>query len=210
MDNRVEVREFLTSRRARVTPEQAGLAVNGVRRVPGLRRGEVAARAGVSVEYYSRVERGALAGVSTGVLGSIARALRLDPAERAYLFDLARAADGTGAVQRPGRTVERWSARPALQWALDAMVHAPAIVVSARMDLLAANLLGRALYSDAIAGADRSRPVTARSHLAHRHRLVDLRDRRRRRRPRRAGSQRHAHRARSTVQHRTPTPRSRP
>jgi len=116
--------------------------------------------AGVSVEYYSRLERGALAGVSTSFLDGIARALRLDRAERAYLLDLARAADGTCAVQRPGRsTVERWSTRPALQWALDAMVHAPAIVVSARMDLLAANQLGRALYSDAIAGADRSRPV---------------------------------------------------
>ena len=114
----------------------------------------------MSVEYYSRLERGALAGVSASVLDGIARALALDPAERAYLFDLARAADGTWAAQRPERShVERWSVRPALQWALDAMVHAPAIVVSARMDLLAANLLGRALYSDAIAAADRSRPV---------------------------------------------------
>jgi transcriptional regulator with XRE-family HTH domain len=160
VDNRVEVREFLTSRRARLTPEQVGLAVNGVRRVPGLRRGEVAARAGVSVEYYSRLERGALAGVSASVLDGIARALGLDPAERAYLFDLARAADGACAVLRSGRShVERWTVRPALQWALDAMVQTPAIVVSAHMDLLAANLLGRALYSDAIAGTDRSRPV---------------------------------------------------
>ena len=87
-----EAREFLVSRRAKLTPEQAGLPAGPSRRVPGLRRSEVAALAGVSIEYYAKLERGALAGVSAGVLNAIARALQLDDAERAHLFDLARAA----------------------------------------------------------------------------------------------------------------------
>ena len=90
MDNRVEVREFLTSRRAKITPQQAGLPVSGKRRVPGLRRSEVAALAGMSVEYYAQLERGALAGVSAGVLDALARALQLDDAERVHLLRLAR------------------------------------------------------------------------------------------------------------------------
>ena len=98
MDNRAEVREFLVSRRAKITPEQAGLPSHGQRRVPGLRRSEVAALAGVSVEYYSKLERGALGGASAGVLDAIARALQLDEAERAHLLHLAHAADGTSAV----------------------------------------------------------------------------------------------------------------
>jgi transcriptional regulator with XRE-family HTH domain len=101
VDNRAEVREFLLSRRAKITPQQAGLADIGARRVPGLRRGEVAALAGVSVEYYSKLERGALAGVSASVLDAIARALQFDDAERVHLFHLAHAADGTSAGMRP-------------------------------------------------------------------------------------------------------------
>src|SRR2546427_10642705 len=93
MDNRTEIREFLASRRARITPAQAGLpSQGGTRRVPGLRRGEVAALAAVSIEYYTRLERGNLAGVSEDVLEAVSRALQLDDAERAHLFDLARAA----------------------------------------------------------------------------------------------------------------------
>jgi len=100
MDSRGEVREFLASRRARITPERAGLTVSGGgRRVPGLRRGELATLAGVSVEYYTRIERGNLRGVSDSVLHAIARALRLDDAERAHLFDLARAT-GPGTTRR--------------------------------------------------------------------------------------------------------------
>ena len=92
VDNRNEIREFLTSRRARITPEQAGLpAYGGNRRVAGLRREEVALLAGVSVDYYTRLERGVATGVSERVLEALAQALRLDEAERAYLFDLARA-----------------------------------------------------------------------------------------------------------------------
>ena len=146
MDNRAEVREFLISRRAKLTPEQAGLPDVGNRRVPGLRRGEVAALAGVSIEYYSKLERGALAGASATVLDAIARALQLDDAERAHLFHLAHAADGTSAAMRPRRPAKRWTPRRSLQWVLDT-ITAPAIVRNGRMDLLATNHLGRAMHS---------------------------------------------------------------
>jgi hypothetical protein len=149
VDNRVEVREFLVSRRANVTPEQAGLPSGGRRRVPGLRRSEVAALAGLSVEYYAKLERGSLGGASTAVLDAIARALQLDRAERAHLLHLAQAAAGSSALIRPrGRGTKPWSARPSLQWTLDAITNAPAVVGNDRMDLLAANHLGRAMYSD--------------------------------------------------------------
>ncbi len=146
MDNRAEVREFLTSRRAKLTPHEAGLPVVGSRRVPGLRRGEVASLAGVSIEYYSKLERGAIAGASASVLDAVARALRLDDAERAHLFQLAHAADGTTAGMRPRRRAPKtWTAPPSLQWVLDRFT-APAIVRNGRMDLLATNLLGRAMH----------------------------------------------------------------
>jgi transcriptional regulator with XRE-family HTH domain len=149
VDNRAEVREFLISRRAKITPQQAGLPHVGARRVPGLRRGEVAALAGVSIEYYSKLERGALAGVSASVLDAIARALQLDDAERAHLFNLSRAADGTSAIMGPRRrTTKRWTPRPSLRWTLDAITHGPAFVRNGRMDLLAANRLARALYAE--------------------------------------------------------------
>jgi transcriptional regulator with XRE-family HTH domain len=149
VDNRVEVRDFLVSRRAKVTPEQVGLPASGPRRVPGLRRSEVAALAGVSIEYYSKLERGALAGVSAGILEGIARALQLEPAERAHLFHLAQAADGTNTHTRPRRSApRRWTPRPGLQWALDAITAAPAFIGNGRSDLVAANHLGRALYAD--------------------------------------------------------------
>src|SRR4051794_418334 len=119
MDNRDEVREFLVSRRARLTPEQAGLPCGGKRRVPGLRRSEVAALADVSVEYYSKLVRGALAGVSAGVLAALARALALEDADRTHPFDLAHAASGTApAVRRRRRPSKLWTRRPSLQWAL--------------------------------------------------------------------------------------------
>ena len=108
MDNRDEVKAFLGSRRAKITPDQAGLvAYSRNRRVPGLRRGEVADLAGVSVEYYARLERGDLSGVSEGVLDALARALQLDEAEHAHLIDLARAAArprAHGARLRPSRS----------------------------------------------------------------------------------------------------------
>jgi transcriptional regulator with XRE-family HTH domain len=147
VDNRAEVREFLLSRRAKISPTEAGLPVVGARRVPGLRRGEVATLAGVSVEYYAKLERGAIAGVSASVLDAIARALRLDDAERAHLFHLAHAADGTTAGMRPRRRPSsQWTPRPALQWVLDRFT-APALVRNGRMDLLATNHLGRAVHA---------------------------------------------------------------
>ncbi|MEU8817690.1 helix-turn-helix transcriptional regulator [Actinoplanes sp. NPDC048796] len=147
MNNRVEVHEFLTSRRAKITPERAGIPAAGQRRVPGLRRSEVAALAGMSVEYYAKLERGALAGVSAGVLEAIARALQLDDAERAHLLHLAQEANGSGALLRPSRRPRQAAVRPSLQWSLDT-ITAPAIVVNHRADLIAANHLGKAMHSD--------------------------------------------------------------
>ena len=145
MDTRSEIRAFLTSRRAKITPEQAGLRTfGGTRRVPGLRREEVALLAGVSVDYYTRLERGSAAGVSESVLESLARALQLDEAERAHLFDLARAAHATPRRRRRP-TAQR--VRPSVQRILDAVTAAPGFVRNGRMDLLAANGLGRAFYS---------------------------------------------------------------
>jgi transcriptional regulator with XRE-family HTH domain len=155
VDNRAEVRAFLVSRRAKVTPEQAGLPAGGNRRVKGLRRSEVATLAGMSVEYYSKLERGSLAGASAGVLGAIARALQLDDAERAHLFDLARAADGTDAIERPARRRSRPAPpRVGLQQVLDAMTLGPAFVCNGRMDILATNALARAFYDDVYANPD--------------------------------------------------------
>lgn len=150
MDNREEVREFLTSRRAKITPERAGLPSGSRRRVPGLRRSEVATLADVSVEYYAKLERGNLAGVSPAVLEAVARALQLDDAERAHLLHLAQAADGSDALTRPRRrtTSRQWTPHRSLQWVLDAVTAGPAFVRNGRMDILAANPLARAFYSD--------------------------------------------------------------
>jgi len=151
MDNRAEVREFLVSRRAKLTPEQAGLPAGPNRRVAGLRRTEVAVLAGVSVEYYSKLERGAIAGASAAVLDAIANALQLDDTERAHLFDLARAADGIPTSGRPRkRTARQAPARPSLEWTLEAFTGGVAFVRNQYQDLLAANPLGRAFYSPLI------------------------------------------------------------
>jgi len=153
VDARTEIREFLTSRRARITPEQVGLPVYGSRRVPGLRREEVAVLAGVSVPYYTRLERGDLSGVSAGVLEALARALQLDEAERSHLFDLARAVQPTVSPRR--RRPSRHRVRPSVQHVLDAITGAPAFVRNGRLDILAANQLGRALYSEMFASGAR-------------------------------------------------------
>jgi transcriptional regulator with XRE-family HTH domain len=145
MDARSETNEFLTSRRARITPEQAGLIAYGPRRVPGLRREEVAVLAGVSVPYYTRLERGDMHGVSDSVLEALARALQLDDAERAHLFDLARAVQPTVTPRRP-RSAKQ-PIRPSVQHILDAFTGAAAFVRNDRLDILAANALGQALYS---------------------------------------------------------------
>ncbi|WP_109031207.1 helix-turn-helix transcriptional regulator [Streptomyces rubrogriseus] len=143
MDNRSEVREFLTSRRAKITPQQAGLPDAGHRRVKGLRREEVAMLAGVSAEYYARMERGNLSGTSEAVLDSLAGALRLDESERAHLMDLARTAS---TARRPARRRTAQPIRPVLQQLLDAMTDAPAFIRNGRLDILATNNLGKALY----------------------------------------------------------------
>ncbi|HEX8157023.1 MAG TPA: helix-turn-helix transcriptional regulator [Solirubrobacteraceae bacterium] len=150
MDAKSEIREFLASRRARITPEQVGVASYGPRRIPGLRREEVAVLAGVSVPYYTRLERGDMHGVSDSVLDALARALRLDDAERAHLFDLARAAQPT--VARPRRRQAKQPIRPSVQHILDAMTAAPAFVRNGRLDILAANALGSALYFEMLRG----------------------------------------------------------
>lgn len=155
MDNRNEIREFLASRRARITPDQAGLpAYGGNRRVPGLRREEVALLAGVSIDYYIRLERGNLGGVSESVLESLARALQLDEAEHAHLFDLARTA---GAASKPRRAPRQQLVRPSVQFTLDAITGAAAFVRNGRLDVLGANKLGEALYSELY--SDPQRPV---------------------------------------------------
>jgi transcriptional regulator with XRE-family HTH domain len=145
VQTRSEIREFLSSRRAKITPAQAGLTAYGPRRVPGLRREEVAVLAGVSVPYYTRLERGDLSGVSEGVLDALARALQLDDAERAHLFDLARAAGPM--AKRPRRSAPK-QIRPSVQRLLDAITGAPALVQNGRLDILGANQLARALYSE--------------------------------------------------------------
>src|SRR3954470_19755295 len=137
-----ELSQFLTSRRSRVTPEQAGLPNYGRRQVLGLRREEVASLAGVSVEYYKRLERGNATGASDGVLDALADALRLDDAERTHLFDLARAAAPTPAQRR--RRPAQQKVRPVVQRILDT-IGSPATVSNTRGDYLAANELGRAL-----------------------------------------------------------------
>jgi transcriptional regulator with XRE-family HTH domain len=146
VETRKEIQEFLTSRRAAITPEQAGVPSYGARRVPGLRREEVAVLAGVSVPYYTRLERGDLSGASEGVLEALAGALKLNDAERAHLFDLARAAQPTGAPRR--RRSPRPRIRPEIQWTLDAITGAAAYVGNDRLDILATNPLGRALFSE--------------------------------------------------------------
>lgn len=158
MDNQSETRDFLATRRAKITPEQAGLPVyGGNRRVPGLRRGEVAMLAGMSVEYYTRLERGNLSGASEGVLESLARALQLDEAEQAHLFDLARAASTSR--RPPRRRATAQPVRASVQLMLDAITTAPAFVRNGRLDILAANQPGYALYSEMYAG-----PVRPANH----------------------------------------------
>jgi transcriptional regulator with XRE-family HTH domain len=157
MDNRAEVREFLMSRRAKITPDQVGLPAGPNRRVLGLRRTEAAMLAGVSVEYYAKLERGAIAGASSSVLDAIARALQLDDTERAHLFDLARAADGIPTSgRRRRRAIKQSASRPSLHWAIDAITDGIAFVRNPQQDLLATNALGRIFYSPVIGDSGRT------------------------------------------------------
>jgi transcriptional regulator with XRE-family HTH domain len=150
MDYRAETRDFLTTRRARITPEQAGLPAYGTtRRVPGLRREEAAMLAGVSVDYYTRLERGNLSGVSDSVLDALVRALHLDEAERDHLYDLARQAN-TSPRARATRRRTTPDVRPGVQQLLDAMTSAPAYVRNGRLDILGANHLALAVFAPVV------------------------------------------------------------
>jgi transcriptional regulator with XRE-family HTH domain len=141
-----DLREFLTTRRAKITPDQAGLPVYGSnRRVTGLRREEVALLAGISVEYYTRLERGSVGSVSDSVLDGLVHALQLDEVERDHLYRLVRAAS-TPASRAPRRTRAKKGVRPAIQRILDKMPM-PAYLRNSHFDVLATNDLGRALYS---------------------------------------------------------------
>ena len=150
MDTTNDIAEFLTSRRAKITPEQVGLPDYGKRRVPGLRREEVASLAGVSIDYYKRLERGNVSGVSDSVLEALALALQLDDAERAHLFDLARAANPV--APKRARPVKQ-KIRPVVQRILD-QIAAPATVSNARLEYVGANELGRALYAPVFDSAE--------------------------------------------------------
>lgn len=150
MDSANEIREFLMTRRARITPEQAGLPVFGHRRrrVDGLRRKEVALLAGMSTEYYIRRERGNAKGVSEAVLEGISQALHLDDAERVHLYDLVRAANKGARPARRHEAVRGQQVRPGVQRMIDAMTALPTIVQNERLDIVASNQLGRAFYSE--------------------------------------------------------------
>jgi transcriptional regulator with XRE-family HTH domain len=142
----IEISEFLTSRRARLTPEAAGLPSFGRRRrVAGLRREEVALLAGISVEYYTRLERGTATGASRDVLDAVSDALRLDDAERQHLLDLVAAADA-GRPRR--RSSPLGTVRPSIKRLVDAITGIPAFVGNGRLDILYANEVARALYSE--------------------------------------------------------------
>jgi transcriptional regulator with XRE-family HTH domain len=154
VDTRTEAREFLTTRRAKLTPDRAGVPLYGQRRrVPGLRREEVAQLAGLSTDYYTRLEKGNLRGASDGVLEAIARALQLDDAERSHLFDLARAA--RAGSREPRRRARPEQIRPSIQHLLDSMTTAVAFVTNGRLDLVAVNQLGRAFFTSVLDAPDR-------------------------------------------------------
>jgi transcriptional regulator with XRE-family HTH domain len=145
MSRKDDVRESLISRRAHITPARAGLPdYGGERRVPGLRREEVAMLAGVSLDYYTQLERGNLRGASESVLNAVARALQLDDVERRHLFDLARPVPATPAASH--RTPATGSVRGSVRRVLDNLA-VPAVVCNAQQDLIASNLMGRALFS---------------------------------------------------------------
>lgn len=156
-DDRADIRDFLAGRRARITPEQVGLPTSGRRRVPGLRREEVAVLAGVSTEWYTRLEKGHIGGVSEDVLDAVARALRLNEDESAYLFALARAARPARRTPSRRRDVEL---PPSVQWMLDSVTMSAAFVRSGRAEILASNALFRALYAPMFASStgERGRP----------------------------------------------------
>jgi hypothetical protein len=161
MDPRDELRDFLLTRRGRITPERAGIASVGSRRVAGLRREEVAMLAGVSTDYYTRLEKGKVGNPSDSVLEAVSRVLELDQAEHTHLLDLVRAGGRpTGPMSRPRPGGP--APRPSLQWMVDAMSDAGAMVVGPFLDVVAMNHLARAIYSPMLDGGDEDRLNFAR------------------------------------------------
>jgi transcriptional regulator with XRE-family HTH domain len=161
--DRRDIRDFLSSRRARITPAQAGLPTSALRRVAGLRREEVAVLAGVSTEWYTRLERGHIGGVSEDVLDAVARVLRLDDDERTYLFDMARSSRRASRTTPPRRKDVEVPAR--VQWLLDSITTSSAFVRNGRTDIIAGNPLARALFAplfDSVTTDERGRPNIAR------------------------------------------------
>jgi DNA-binding XRE family transcriptional regulator len=161
MDPRDELRDFLLTRRARLTPARAGITSFGPRRVAGLRREEVAQLAGVSTDYYTRLEKGKVGNPSDSVLEAVSRVLELDQAEHTHLLDLVRAGarpSGPMSRPRPGGAAPR----PSLQWMVDAMSDAAAMVVGPFLDVVAMNHLARALYAPMLDGAGDDRLNFAR------------------------------------------------
>ena len=159
-----DVREFLVTRRAKITPDMVGIPRGaGRRRVPGLRREEVAMLSGVSTDYYTRIEKGHLSGVSDEVLDALARTLKLDDAETAYLYNLARAA------HRPARARRQPRATPSvpqqIQLLIDSMSTSPVIALSQRLDVLTANALGRALF-DVVYASPTRRSIASAPNMA--------------------------------------------
>ncbi|WP_416404844.1 helix-turn-helix transcriptional regulator [Arthrobacter sp. LFS091] len=164
-DNRADIKDFLATRRAKLLPEQVGLPSGSRRRVPGLRREEVAVLAGVSPEWYARLEKGNISGVSDDVLYAVARALQLSDEERTYLFELAKAARTTNRAAPRRKDTE--VAAP-VQWMVDSITLSAAFIRNGRLDIVASNALGRALHAQIFASettAANGRPNFARFHF---------------------------------------------
>jgi transcriptional regulator with XRE-family HTH domain len=178
-DGRAAIRDFLASRRAKLTPQQVGLPVSGRRRVPGLRREEVAVLAGVSTDWYSRLEKGHIGEVSDDVLAAVARALQLDEDERTYLFDLARAARTARTARRAPSRRRAVGIEPRVQWMLDSITMSAAYLRNGRLDVVAVNSMGRALHAamfDSATTREHGRANFARYHFLDpgaRHFFID-------------------------------------
>ena len=154
MDTSDALSEFLTTRRAKLTPSQVGLPdFGGRRRVPGLRREEVALVAGMSSEYYKRLERGNATGVSEAVIDGVSRALQLDEAEHAHLYDLIRATNAGAHPTQRARTTRKTQLTSGMRQTIDAMSTVPVYIQNGRLDAVATNRLGAALFSEMLDGA---------------------------------------------------------
>ncbi|WP_025778271.1 helix-turn-helix transcriptional regulator [Brevibacterium sp. VCM10] len=158
------VRDFLTTRRAKITPDMVGLPTgSGVRRVPGLRREEVAMLSGVSVDYYTRIEKGDLSGVSDEILDALARTLQLGDDETAYLYDLARTSRRPSRARRHPRSAA--SVPRQVQLLIDSMSESPVVALNQQLDIVAANTLGRALF-DVVFASPTKRSDSAPPNMA--------------------------------------------